>query len=51
MERNSTGGARVFPDDGEVRPMKLVESKVATTGAILATYVARPADDWTGRLK
>jgi dihydrofolate reductase len=32
------GGKRFFRDDGELRPMELVESKVATTGAILATY-------------
>jgi dihydrofolate reductase len=32
------GGKRVFPDDGEKRPLRLVESEVTTTGAILATY-------------
>jgi dihydrofolate reductase len=32
------GGKRIFPDDGAARPLRLVESKVTTTGAILATY-------------
>jgi dihydrofolate reductase len=32
------GGKRIFPDDGTMRPMRLVESQVTTTGAILATY-------------
>jgi len=33
------GGKRIFPDDGALRPLRLVDSKVTTTGAILATYV------------
>jgi dihydrofolate reductase len=32
------GGKRIFPDDGSLRPLRLVDSQVATTGAILATY-------------
>ena len=32
------GGKRIFPDDGGLRPLRLVESQVTTTGAILATY-------------
>lgn len=32
------GGKGIFPDDGVLRPMRLVESQVASTGAILATY-------------
>jgi dihydrofolate reductase len=32
------GGKRVFPDDGALRPMRLVQSEVTSTGAILATY-------------
>jgi dihydrofolate reductase len=32
------GGKRIFPDDGVLRPLRLVESRVAATGAILATY-------------
>ena len=32
------GGKRVFHNDGKRRPMRLVDSRVATTGAILATY-------------
>ena len=32
------GGKRPLPDDGAARPLRLVESQVTTTGAILATY-------------
>jgi dihydrofolate reductase len=32
------GGKRVFRDDGSRRPLRLVDSQVASTGAILATY-------------
>ena len=32
------GGKRIFPDDGSVRPLRLVDSRVTTTGAIIATY-------------
>ena len=32
------GGKRIFRDDGVLRPLRLVDSKVTTTGAILATY-------------
>jgi dihydrofolate reductase len=32
------GGKRVFPDDGALRKLRLVDSDVTTTGAILATY-------------
>jgi dihydrofolate reductase len=34
------GGKRIFPDDGVGRPLRLVNSEVTTTGAILATYAA-----------
>lgn len=33
------GGKRLFLDDGVLRSLKLVESQVATTGAIIATFV------------
>jgi hypothetical protein len=33
------GGKRVFGNDGVLRQLRLVESRVTTTGAILATYV------------
>jgi len=36
------GGKRIFGDDGVLRPLRLVDSKVTTTGAIVATYA--PAD-------
>ena len=32
------GGKRIFTNDGALRPLRLVDSKVTTTGAILATY-------------
>ena len=32
------GGKRIFPDDGALRALRLVDSQVTTTGAILATY-------------
>jgi hypothetical protein len=33
------GGKRIFPNDGVLRPLRLVASQMTTTGAILATYV------------
>jgi hypothetical protein len=36
------GGKRFLPDDGAKRPLRLVESEVTTTGAILATYESAP---------
>ena len=37
------GGKRIFGDDGALRPLQLVDSRVTTTGAILATYApAKP---------
>ena len=32
------GGKRIFTNDGALRPLRLVDSRVTTTGAILATY-------------
>jgi dihydrofolate reductase len=32
------GGKRIFRDDGSLRPLRLVNSEVTSTGAILATY-------------
>jgi dihydrofolate reductase len=32
------GGKRIFPGDGAMRPLRLVDSQVVTTGATLATY-------------
>jgi dihydrofolate reductase len=37
------GGKRIFPDDGGLRPLRLVDSQVTTTGAILATYAPAEA--------
>ena len=34
------GGKSFLPDDGAKRPLPLVDSRVTTTGAILATYEA-----------
>ncbi len=36
------GGKSIFRDDGMLRPLRLVEGKLTTTGALLATYA--PAD-------
>jgi dihydrofolate reductase len=32
------GGKRIFREDGALRPLRLVDSQVTSTGAILATY-------------
>jgi dihydrofolate reductase len=32
------GGKRIFRDDGLLRPLRLVDGQIASTGAILATY-------------
>ena len=32
------GGKRIFPDDGALRPLRLVDQEVTTTGTIIATY-------------
>jgi dihydrofolate reductase len=35
------GGVRLFPNDGAVHRLRLVESRTTTTGVVLAVY--RPA--------
>jgi dihydrofolate reductase len=35
------GGKSAFPDDGVRRPLRLVDSQVTGTGAVIATYVPR----------
>jgi dihydrofolate reductase len=37
------GGKRIFSEDGSLRPLRLVDSEVTTTGAILATYAPAAA--------
>jgi dihydrofolate reductase len=32
------GGKRLFPDDGQSRPMELVSSKTSGTGVLICTY-------------
>jgi dihydrofolate reductase len=32
------GGKRIFPDDGALRPLKLLDHEATSTGAIIATY-------------
>ena len=32
------GGKRIFPDDGALRPLRLVDHEVTDTGSIIATY-------------
>jgi len=36
------GGKQAFPEDGISRSLRLADCRVATTGAILATYVREP---------
>jgi hypothetical protein len=38
------GGKRLLRDDGALRPLRLVDSQVTTTGAIIATYAPAGAD-------
>jgi len=37
------GGKRIFRDDGWLRPLRLVDSEVTPTGALLATYAPAEA--------
>ena len=32
------GGKRIFPDDGELRPLRLVDHRATSTGVLIATY-------------
>ncbi len=32
------GGKRVFPDDGQARPLELVQVTTASTGVLICTY-------------
>ena len=32
------GGKRIFPDDGALRPLRLVDQEATSTGTIIATY-------------
>jgi hypothetical protein len=32
------GGKRIFREDGRLRPLRLIDCKVTTTGAVIATY-------------
>lgn len=34
------GGKRIFPADGALRPLRLVDSQATSTGAIIATYAS-----------
>jgi riboflavin biosynthesis pyrimidine reductase len=34
------GGKRLFRDDGALRSLRLADSQVTSTGAIIATYAA-----------
>ena len=45
-ERDDSAAAKRFlSDDGAARPLRLVDSQVTTTGAILATYDGRELTD------
>lgn len=37
------GGKRLFGEDGALRPLRLVESQITSTGAVLATYAPAAA--------
>jgi len=37
------GGKRLFRDDGALRPLRLADSQVTSTGAIIVTYAAAVA--------
>jgi len=32
------GGKRIFPDDGALRPLRLVDHEVTAAGVMIATY-------------
>lgn len=34
------GGKRIFPDDGALRPLRLVDHEATSTGTIIATYAS-----------
>ena len=36
------GGKRLFPDDGQARPLELVSTTTASTGVLICAF--RPAD-------
>ena len=42
------GGKRIFRDDGRLRPLRLVDGRLTTTGALLATYVPEDATPDSG---
>jgi dihydrofolate reductase len=44
------GGKRIFGNDGVLRPLRLVDSHVTTTGAILATYAPEHRNEGDSRL-
>ena len=39
------GGKRIFLEDGALRSLRLIESQVTSTGAILATYASARNDE------
>jgi dihydrofolate reductase len=39
------GGKRLFRDDGALRPLRLLDAQVTTTGAIIATYAPAAAGE------
>jgi riboflavin biosynthesis pyrimidine reductase len=43
------GGKRLFRDDGALRPLRLADSQVTSTGAIIATYAAAGERDYLTR--
>jgi dihydrofolate reductase len=43
------GGKRIFGDDGVLRPLRLVDGQVTSTGAILATYAPEHSNEGDSR--
>jgi dihydrofolate reductase len=43
------GGKRIFRDDGALRPLRLIDSQVTTTGVILASYASAVSKQFLGR--
>ena len=43
------GGKRIFGDDGVLRPLRLVDGQVTTTGTILATYAPEHRNEGDSR--
>jgi dihydrofolate reductase len=43
------GGKRIFADDGVLRPLRLVDGQVSSTGAMLASYAPEHSNEGDSR--